>query len=479
MLLLRFYPVPYGEDAYGRLFFKDHLFLGHWLPLTQGVVFLLAHFGAGTQAIRLAFAVIAALTGGAFGFYLRQFSSRPAALFGSLLFTLSPLFTVLSLMPYQELPFLGLLFAAFGSVGTERRFQARRLVPASIFFGLACLTRYESWFLIPFLFLWTTFQPSAVRLGFRLIRSGILWGWAPTVWLFLSRLAYGSWDGFLFQTADSAFYAARSWPAPIWMIHYSFRMLYWVGLFGSPLIVLALAGVWRIWKVKRGMPVPLLLGLGQATLALIFYFLVLGREQDTVFRFSALPIAAAITLSAVGFEELCERFPVLSSRSHALPITVLVFVLLSVYSTVPIARLNQDQGYRDPYRIARFLASRIDRHNTALVIADRARDFSDAAPIQYQRIAAQIDDSRNSVFSSGNLESSGDPDLLDFARRKRVRYLVLFRFDPWLASDRFYSEVAISRARLIFEIETARVFRIDNWPSRPTADIRTVDETHY
>lgn len=454
------------------------MFLSHWLPLTQGIVYLLARLGAGTPSIRLTFAVIAALAGGAFAFYLRQFSSRPAALFGSMLFTLSPLFTILSLMPYQELPFLGLLFAAFGFLGTQPRLQARRVVPASIFFGLACLTRYESWFLIPFLFVWSTVRPGAGGLGFRLARSGVLWGWAPAVWVFLSRLVYGSWDGFLFQTADSSFYAAHSWPEPAWMLHYSFRMLYWVGLFGSPLTVLALAGIWRIWKAHRALPVPLLLGLGQAILALIFYFLVLGPEQDTVFRFSALPVAAAIMLSAVGFEELRTRFPALAGRSFALPTVILVFILLAVYSTVPVARLNQDPGYRDPYRIARFLEPRIDRQDTAIVIADRARDFSDAAPILYQRIAAQIAGSRDTVFSSGNLESSGDPDLLDFALRKRVRYLVLFRFNPWLPSDRFYSDVAISRARLIFEAETARVFRIDHWPSHAMVDIRSVDETH-
>lgn len=479
LLLLGLYPVPYGEDAFGRLFFKDHLFLSHWLPLTQGIIVLLSRFGAGIFEIRLLFAVIAALAGGAFGFYLHQFLSRPAALFGALLFTLSPLYTILSLMPYQELPFLGLLFAALGLAGREPGLRSRRIVAASILFGLACLTRYESWFLIPFLFVWTTFRSRDVSLGARLIRSGILWGWSPMFWLLVSRLAFGSWDGFLFQTADSAFYAARSWPEPVWMIRYSVRILYWVGLFGSPLVALSLLGAWRISRRPWRIPAPLLLGLGQTALALIFYVVVLGRDQDTVFRFSALPIAAAITLSAVGFEAFRKKLPVLADFRGALAATIPVFGLLAVYSTVPIARLNQDSIYRDPYRVARFLAPRLDRHQTALVVADRARDFSDAAPIQYQRIVAQTEGATETVFSSGNLESSDDSELLDFARRKQVRYLVLFRFDPWLESDRFYSKVALNRAEVVFETETARVFRIDKWPCRPTADIRRADEGHY
>lgn len=153
LLWLAAFPVPFGEDDFGRIFFKDSLFLGHWLPLTQLLVYLVARLSDDIVWIRLAFAIIESLSACGFALFLRRIASESSALWGGLLFTVNALYVQLTLMPYQDIVFLGLLYASLGLLLKRRPEEGFSMDSraASLFFGLSCLTRYESWFLLPFL----------------------------------------------------------------------------------------------------------------------------------------------------------------------------------------------------------------------------------------------------------------------------------------------------------------------------------------
>ena len=111
-VLLVVFPVPYGNDGFGRIFFSDQLFLSHWLPLTQLIVQLGARLSDGILPIRLLFAVCGSLAAFGFYLYLRLFLDRGLAFLGGLLFSVNPLYLMLALMPYQDVLFLGLFYAS-------------------------------------------------------------------------------------------------------------------------------------------------------------------------------------------------------------------------------------------------------------------------------------------------------------------------------------------------------------------------------
>ena len=144
----------------------------------------------------------------------------------------------------------------------------------------------------------------------------------------------------------------------------------------------------------------------------------------------------------------------------------LILTLLS-QSTLSVARLNAENEYLDPYRIARYLDSRLDP-DQALVVAPREPDLHDDSPGAYQRIVAQSVHGPELIVSAGNLSETRAKELLRYAKARNVRYLVLFEdFLPWLAADVFFAGLAQSRsgwARPVLTTETATVFEVAGWP---------------
>ncbi len=477
LLLLWLFPVPYGEDAFGRLYFQDRIFLSHWLPLTQLLVYVPAKLGAGILFIRILFALLGSLSAYGFYLFLRRIVSQPTALAGGLLFSINALYLQLSLMPYQDVLFLGLFYAALGSgrsqeSGVRSQEEGESKITSgsvslclcglhpSLLFGLACLTRYESWFLIPVLVWWKGWRSLA--------RSGLYFGWAPLLWLPLSQLRFGGWEQFLFQTASGEFFAWNPHFDLAWMGEYALSMLYWMGRFGSPILLLALPGAAAL-RHRKSLPQPLLLLFIFGALVAIFFFVIIGKEQDTVFRFSAIPLSIALVLAVLGLEE-SKGWKIAGNRFAA----VLLLGLLVAYAAIPIYRLNQDPAFRDPYRIARFLENRLQGQESALVVANRSRELDDAAPIDYQRIVAQIGLPRRQILSAGLLDEKDGTQLMDFARQQQVRFLVIFEdFEPWLEADRFFAGlVEADGFDVVLEVERARVWKAGRGSRKPQRALR-------
>ena len=142
LVLLLVYPVPFGNDAAGRFYFRDTIWTWHWLPFTQLLVYAGFKLAHSVFVVRLLFALAGSLAAVAFTCYLQKIATRRAALIGGVLFALNAQFVFLSLMPYQEVLFLGLFFGALSFFVDEKK----RLAPSLagyLLLGRACLTRYE------------------------------------------------------------------------------------------------------------------------------------------------------------------------------------------------------------------------------------------------------------------------------------------------------------------------------------------------
>ena len=307
LLLLFFFPVPYGHDGFGRLFFKDHIFLAHWLPLTQFIVWASSRLLDDPFLVRVVFALLTSFSGWGFYLFLRLVTNRFLAVTGGLVFSSNALFLFLSLMPYQDVLFLGLLFGSLAFLFGKQGLRSR---VGSLLFGLACLTRYESWFLLPLLF----YLKLRARPAFRqwsstpllLGRTTLFLGWAPLLWLVMNRVYRGSFAAFLFQTSDSRLYAWNPHVDIAWLTHYAGQMLYWIGLFGSPLVFLSPLGLWLLLHRQAGPQVAVrVLGIWGG-LVLGFYFFIMGQDQETVFRFVLIPLALVLLLAILGVQPLLE-----------------------------------------------------------------------------------------------------------------------------------------------------------------------------
>lgn len=477
IVLLLVFPEPYGEDGFGRIYFKDRIFLSHWLPLTQVLVYAAGWLTQGAFWIRLEFALLGAAAACGFYAYLRQIMGREAALAGGLIFTFNPLTVTLSLMPYQDILFLGLHYAALawlfpGRPDGEGTLSSWR---GSGFYGLACLTRYEGWFALPLLAFWKLAREArAATAAGKLkaaVRTAVFFGWAPAVWFFLSFLRWRGWNEFLFQTPDGRFYGWHPHFDLEWAVGYAGRWLYWMLRFGFPPVVLLAAwGAVLLWRGRRRLDPSLKLLLANGAIVVLFFFFVIGQRQETVFRFVTFPLSIVLVLAALGLDGLWAAWRrAVAGRSARAAWATLAVAAMALYTAVPLAEMVAEPRHRDPYRIARFLEDRLQSGERVLVSADRSRDLQDDAPLLFQRIVAQARIDREAFESAGNLEFSDPGRLLGYLRRRGVRYLVVFEnFQPWRPVDVQVRAWADSDPEwLAEELRTgeARVLRVREWPS--------------
>jgi hypothetical protein len=188
--LVRAHPTMYWYDPYGRVAFRDQLVLGRWLPMLQFVVYAVGKVTHSVPALRLVLATIGALTvAAAYSFAARFFNRTTGVVFAALLAT-NPLFVALSIVPYQEVLFIGLVFAglSFHHARDERRFG---WLPAAAALNLACLTRYEAWIVVALLCAGTVVRHAAEGrtargLGIGALMAARYGGLAAIGWLVLA-----------------------------------------------------------------------------------------------------------------------------------------------------------------------------------------------------------------------------------------------------------------------------------------------------
>ncbi|MDL1874756.1 hypothetical protein FBQ85_06255 [Cytophagia bacterium CHB2] len=476
LALLLAFPAPFGNDAFGRLYFRDTLFLAHWLPLAQAFVFFPALLTDKIVFIRLLFAVPASLSACGFYLFLRLLVARPFAVIGGLLFAVNALYVILSLMPYQDVLFLGLFYAALALLlRDEPKLQSKT---GMMLYGLACLTRYESWFVLPLLVLWKTKIAAAgltlAKVSKSFLKAAIFFGWAPLLWLLLSQLHWGNWNSFMHQTPDREFYAWHPHVDLMWAAQYAGRMLYWLVLFGSPLLLFALPGIRRFWQNRKALLPVLKLPLLACAVTLAFFFFIIGKEYGTVNRFAMFPMSLALIFAVLGMEMAYQSFStrpgwrrkILQPRvSDVLAISVLAGLV--IYAAIPVSRLHANPEFRDPYEITQYLDRVLQKDEKALVVAPHEQRWQGATPMAYQRIVAQSMHHRERILSAGLLQQTERSALLQFAKENHVKYLVIFdNFSPWHPADVVFSEYAKMnrhQLKLVLQARAATIHEVPAW----------------
>lgn len=425
LVLLLVYPVPFGNDAAGRLYFRDTIWTWHWLPFTQFLVHAGYALTKSIFVVRGIFALAGALAGVAFTAYLQTFASRRAALIGGVLFAINAQFVFLSLMPYQEVLFLGLLFGALAFfIKSEKR---SHFIFGTLLYGLACLTRYEAWFLLPVLFLGNVWRNKSHWLR-ACVMNAIALGLGPLLWLAINWLQWNDPTAFLFHRADQQFYAWAPHGDFMRILHYLNMMLYWLLRFGSPLILLAATGVAVLWKKRADLFSKLYPMLWLFLTVMLFLTLVAGREFATANRFASIPLAIALVFTALGADYLLARLEAKWRDAQQLAriktwASVTLLVVLLIYGAVPVAKANQLPEFRTPYLVAQFLKLNLHAGERAIVIGE---SIDGAVPMPYQRLFGQLGFSKQDLRCAALLNPQSLSDPFSYMREQKVRYLIVF-----------------------------------------------------
>ena len=218
---IHLHPAIYGGDTLVRIMNPDRVLLAYQLPLLQLLIYLINQVSSDPLLIRYLMSLIGALAGVAFFLLSATLVDRSTARFASLFFVFNPFLLVHSIVPYQEI--LMLLFLCLGLYcllrptsippGTRGDFRGvgeeaetptnlplapslckegeRRIAWASVFLGLACLTRYEAWVITAAAGLHyarTRSDGRSLRGYLQLLtKTMALFGWAPLLWILLHR----------------------------------------------------------------------------------------------------------------------------------------------------------------------------------------------------------------------------------------------------------------------------------------------------
>jgi hypothetical protein len=204
------HPLLYWGDAYVRLVKRDQLFITPWPPLLQTFLFIVTRLSDDLTMLRSLLALLGPLTLIAFYRLAALVFNPTTALIAVVWLAANKLFMALASVPYQELLFLSLLFAALYHLRQMAQNAPLNCAPcknlpitykhlAVIFVNLACLARYEGFLLV--LILATAeldqwFRQGRVGRGLvQGVRTLLLYGTAALLWgagQAASVLAWGS-----------------------------------------------------------------------------------------------------------------------------------------------------------------------------------------------------------------------------------------------------------------------------------------------
>ena len=475
VVLLLIFPALYGGDSVGRLFYRDSIFFYHWLPLTQSVIVLTFKLTKSVFAVRIAIAVAGALAAWGFYAFLRLLAPKRVAFIGGIIFTLCPLYIYLSLVPYQEVIFLGLFYG--GLAFLFKRGEASGSNWGYLLYGLACLTRYEAWFLLPILFLvnikrvWKSKE--GIYLLIAMLQLLFALGWGPMLWMILNEIHWGSFTAFLFHREGSA-YVGQPHLDILGSFTYLGRMVFWIFKYGSPLVLLALPGFYAYRKNTKKFPLLLQLAMFLGLLVLIFLTFFVGPEFSHIHRFAAIPLSVVLIFTAFGMEYVMQR---INQRWQiggmqggisklAIGFTISIVAILMLYSAIPIARANQMPESAVTYKIAKFLDNHLQPNEKAVVVAEGFQEHPEVAPMPYQRIGAQSNLGSQQILSSGLIDLKGRMTLQQFAKEQNIKYVVICsNFEPWLHSDQFFIEITKSTRAVPLKIfpDSTIIYLIKGW----------------
>lgn len=497
---IHMHPAIYGGDAVARLMNADRILLAYQLPLLQLLIYCTNLVSSNPLLIRYLMSLIGAFAGAAFYLFSTTLLDRPAARLASLFFVFCPFLLVHSIVPYQEI--LMLLFLCLGLYWMLKRTSVPPwtrggfkgvheieghtnplLSPslskegepgfqpntgwASLFLGLACLTRYEAWVITAaagFYYVRTRLNGRSPLSYSRLAaKTIILFGWAPLLWMLVHR-----------GVSPQGTYVLEgpvAW-SRLWRIPYVTTMTL---IHAGPIVcVLAILGLWsfRRRSLLKNPGIQMVLSAA-ALLLLSLVFSAHGVAPDPqryvtdreAHWFVLFPFwAAALWLSEFKTPRIAWAQTSSSKPEAALTMQIAIYFLtlaLAVFwgmiqTDRYIKRLLTDQNLNLDYAVAQHLERNLPHGSKALVFAkplppSATQEYFDkvylqggaealnvarrqlaelnVGPLDYSRVVVNTRCGRNQILDASKLIVT-DAEAERFLSQNQVRLAAVFSNYP-------------------------------------------------
>lgn len=452
-LLMQRYPIIYGGDPVARLVNFPRILVGHQLPLLQFLIHCTMRWFYGPDAIFWLMALIsAAACAGMHALTWEITHDRRAAWAAAILYAAHPFVLYYSRVPYQE-PLL-VAFLAWGFCCLFRPPSSANSLLSSIFFGLACLSRYEGWiaaFAAALFHIWQARERSRNISFGSTIRSLVLFGWAPALWI--------AWNGDLSPAGSYVLDTGLQWGRFYRPYFVMKSALWWTE---SAVVLMALAGFVYSWldpRIRQQRRTHALLGLLVMLLAALVFSghaiqpdpVRLVTEREAFIPISLLVIYAGIGAGWLWLECRSRLEGIFLLRSG---VPLLVLAVAAGYSINRgihrVAGSNDDAELKTPYQVAEFLARKhagslvlaaplppaevesylnsVERWNGARGRVNALKQLREVetTPLDYQRVLTFSWMGRDKVFSGDRLRDMPRDAIEAFLREKQIEYVVVF-----------------------------------------------------
>ncbi len=390
-----------------------------WLPLPHLLMIPLVRndwlwrtglAGAITSGICMALAA-----GFLFAALRRIFSDAAAAAAGAAVFLLNPNTLYLGSTPMTEPVFFAALFALLYFTVRFRESTLRfrggwgALIGAALAAFAGTLTRYEAWFLLPFVAVFIFVSPGGKRVAAAIVFC-VIAGAGPVLWLAHNRWYYGD-PLYFYRGPYSALAIQGSHPYPgrgDWRVAAQYFFAAGQAVAGWPALIAGAAGLaiaimrWIAWPV-------LLLALPP-----VFYIWAIHSSGVPIFVPALWPHTfyntryglALLPLAALGAAALARQFPYKFTATAIVLIAVSPFLIHPATPSITWQEsdVNSRARRESIAQAAAYLAQAAEPHETFLT------SFGDLTPI-YRTLDVRL---RRTLTGDNDLEfnaAMGRPDL--------------------------------------------------------------------
>ncbi len=463
LALIWVYPVVYGGDSVMRMMNADRVLIAYQLPLLQVLIFGANVLSQDPVTLRYLMAAVGGLAGVAFYWLSSLLWGREIGLLCTLFFLCNPFILVHSLVPYQEI--LMLLLLCLGLAFLFESDCRRNLMLASLFLGLACLTRYEAW-IVTTAAAWLHWSRGrAQRTQLFTWRSSlltiVLFGWAPVLWI-------GTHQG-LSPSGTFVLEGFREWDR-VYRIPYVLMMT--IRHAEVPAALLAVLGCLEFWRTSRWRDLRvqmLILATAAFFVALVFsaHGVLPNPIRYVTDRESHWPLLALFWATGLGAYRLGNWLAVWAQqptlpgaarlatlRGAVYPGVLAACLFWNTYQTqVRIGGLTSAPNLQLDHAVAQYLDEHLNDGQNALILAEpvpataiqdyleRARQRSgtegwqaarkvveamDIGPFDYSRTSVNSHLGKTRFFHPAQLAKFASQDLMQTFRCLRIRFVVLF-----------------------------------------------------
>ena len=484
VFLMQHYPIIYGGDTITRLVNPDRIMSGHQLPLLQALIYLSLQLHYSPTAIFLLMAFIsAAACMGMYALALVLTNNRRAAWLVAILYIAHPFILYYSRVPYQE-PLL-LAGIAWGLYFLFRPLTGVNRLLASLFFAVACLSRYEGWiaaFAAAIFDIWRTREKKG-KIGFTsLCQSLFLFGWAPAIWIALNKDLSPAGTYVLDLTLQ--------W-GRLYRSYFIIKStLWWTE---SAVVLIALIGFVYSWidsRRRQDVRFRVLLGM-LALLMVVLIFSGHGIEPNptrlVTEREAFLPVSILVLYAGIGGDLLVKWIGQIYRQNllvlRAIPLFILI--VLAGYSLDSgfhrIDTANADPDLKTDYEVARYLS---EKHSGGLVFAaplpeGPMKDYlksverwsgpagrikamqlleqAETTPLDYQRVLVYSWMGKGRLISGDRLRGMDLRGIESFLRDQAIGFIIVFSdFTPAAEYEKYILNTYVASRAPEAEIHNSR-----------------------